>query len=148
MGVKNRCEASLRRISLGKYQTTLYNKHGSAFHSSVIGGLITILAVSIIGAAIILQLIAVFNKSHYNLDIEGGFIQAYLMDDGNDIHENMTSYSDYVPIKIRDFPDIMGESNIILMNPSVNDTLNCTNINVEVGVIMFEGNNRTFNAPL
>ena len=100
MGVKNRCEASLRRISLGKYQTTLYNKNGSAFHSSVIGGLITILAVSIIGAAILIQLIDVFNKSHYNLDVEGEFIQAYQIDDNYMLHENMTSCSDCVPIKI------------------------------------------------
>ena len=81
MGVKNRCEASLRKISLGKYQTTLYNKNGSAFHSSVIGGLVTILAVSIIGVAILIQLLGVINKSHYNLDIEGELIQAYVVDD-------------------------------------------------------------------
>ena len=150
MGVKNRCEASLRKISLGKYQTTLYNKNGSAFHSSAIGGLITIFAVSIIGAAILIQLIAVFNKSHYNLDIEGELIQAYLLDDNYMLHENMTSCSDYVPIKIRDFPKIIGNSKIILINPSssVNDTLNCTNINVEVVVRMFEGNFTAFNVPL
>ena len=77
MSFKNSCSITLRKISLGKYQTTLYNKHGSAFHSSVLGGIVTILALSIIGAAIIVQLVAVLTKSHYNLDIEGKTIQAY-----------------------------------------------------------------------
>ena len=40
-------------ISLGKYQTTLYNKHGSAFQSSVVGGIVTILSVVVIGTAIL-----------------------------------------------------------------------------------------------
>ena len=53
MSVKIRCEWLLRRISLGAYKTTLYNKHGSSVQSSVLGGLLTILAVSIIGAAIL-----------------------------------------------------------------------------------------------
>ena len=70
-------ERSLRLVSLGKYQTTLYNRHGSAFQSSVSGGLITILAVAIIGAAILTQLIAVFSKYHQNLDIEGQLLKAY-----------------------------------------------------------------------
>ena len=65
------CMKALRVISLGKYQTTLYNRHDSAFHSSAVGGLITILSVTLVGAAILSQLIAVFSKSHYNLDIEG-----------------------------------------------------------------------------
>ena len=51
--IRDSCEKSLRVISLGKYQTTLYTKHGSAFHSSVLGGLITIIAVAAIGAAIL-----------------------------------------------------------------------------------------------
>ena len=61
----------LRLISLGKYQTTFYNRHGSAFQSSVLGGVITIIAVAIIGAAILQQFYGVFTKSHYNLDVEG-----------------------------------------------------------------------------
>ena len=77
---KKRCEHYLRVISLGKYQTTLYNKNGSAFQSSVLGGIMTILAVIVIGAAILQQLIAVFQKVHYNLDVEAEFIQAYYMD--------------------------------------------------------------------
>ena len=77
MTVRKSCETALRQISLGKYQTTLYNKNGSAFHSSVLGGLVTILALSVIGAAIFVQLKAVFSRSHYNLDIEGKQIQAY-----------------------------------------------------------------------
>ena len=58
--IRDSCEKSLRVISLGKYQTTLYTKHGSAFHSSELGGLITIIAVAAIGAAILQQLIALF----------------------------------------------------------------------------------------
>ena len=109
MTVKKRCEATLRQISLGKYHTTLYNKHGSPFNSSVIGGLVTILAVSIIGVAILINLLAVFNKSHYNLDIEGELINAYLVDDRGIIHQNVTSCSSCVPIRIRDFTNIMGD---------------------------------------
>ena len=120
MTVKKRCEVTLRQLSLGKYQTTLYNKHGSAFHSSVIGGLVTILAVSIIGASILIQLLAVFNKSHYNLDIEAELIQAYLTDDNGMLHQNMTTCSSCVPIRIRDFPNIVGDTRIMLEAPSVN----------------------------
>ena len=36
----------------------------------------------------------------------------------------------------------------MLINPSVNDTLNCTNINVEVVVALFEGNFTAFNVTL
>ena len=78
--LKKMCTAKIRGISLGKYQTTLYNKNGSAFHSSVLGGLLTILSVAVVGAAILQQLINVFAKSHYNLDIEGQLVQAYKLD--------------------------------------------------------------------
>ena len=60
----------MRAISLGKYQTTLYNKSDTPFRSSALGGLVTIFAVSIIGYFMVDQLVSVLSKSHYNLDIE------------------------------------------------------------------------------
>ena len=148
MTVKKRCEAILRQISLGKYHTTLYNKHGSAFHSSVLGGLITILAVSIIGVAILIQLLGVFNKSHYNLDIEAELIQAYVADNSYNLHQNATTCSSCVPIRIRDFTNIMRNTSIDLLNTSVNDKLNCTDITAEVVVEMFGGHTTIFNVSL
>ena len=63
-------------------------------------------------------------------------------------HENYTSCSSCVPIKIRDFPNVIGESKIRLIKSSINDTLNCTNINVEGRFDMFEGDNITFKVTL
>ena len=40
-------------MSLGKYQTTFYNKSGSAFQSSVVGGVVTIIALVIITIIIV-----------------------------------------------------------------------------------------------
>ena len=106
--MKKRCEAILRQVSLGKYQMTLYNKHGSAFHSSVLGGLISILAVGLIGTAILILLIDVFSQSHFNLDVdESSMIQAYQMDRNGMIHQDMTTCSSCVPIKMSDFQEII-----------------------------------------
>ena len=80
------CQSALRMISLGKYQTTLYNKHGSAFQSSVVGGIVTILSVAVIGTAILQQLVAVFSKSHYNLDVESQLFKAYQRDENSTLH--------------------------------------------------------------
>jgi len=67
-------------VSLGKYQTTFYNKSGSAFQSSVVGGVVTIIAVLIVGFIIVEQLISVFSRAHHNLDIDGEIIEAYTCD--------------------------------------------------------------------
>ena len=72
-----RCLEVLQVISLGKYQTTFYNRHGSAFQSSALGGLITLVAVGAISVAIMYQLVYVFSMKHYNLDIYSEKIQAY-----------------------------------------------------------------------
>ena len=68
----------MRAISLGKYQTTLYNKSHTPFRSSALGGLVTLIAVSIIGYFMVDQLLSVISKSHYNLDLEAQQIEAYL----------------------------------------------------------------------
>ena len=101
---KKRCEHYLRVISLGKYQTTLYNKNGSAFQSSALGGIMTILAMAVIGIAILFQLIAVFSQSHYNLDIEGLRIEGYYIDDNNTLHANTTNCKQCIAITMRDYP--------------------------------------------
>ena len=43
--MKASAKKCLRFISLGKYQTTLYNQTGSPFMSSVIGGVITLVLI-------------------------------------------------------------------------------------------------------
>ena len=76
--VKIRCEQLMRDISLGKYQTTIYNKQNQSFQSSVFGGLLTFLFGSIIGVAVLFQVISVVSESHFNLDLDGKLIQAYV----------------------------------------------------------------------
>ena len=61
------------------------------------------------------------------------------MDDNLNIHENITTCSSCVSIKIRDFPDIIGNTAISLINLPGNDNLNCTNTTLVVVVKMFEG---------
>ena len=91
----------LRKISLGKYQTTLINKHGLASYSSALGGIVTIVAMSVIGIAILLQLVAVFTTSHYSLDIEGQLIQAYVDNSEGYIQGNVTTCSSCKAITVR-----------------------------------------------
>ena len=47
--MKEKLARYLRAISLGKYQTTMYNKNGSPFMSSALGGIVTLLFVALIG---------------------------------------------------------------------------------------------------
>ena len=72
--MKTAAKRCLRLISLGKYQTTLYNKNGSPFMSSVLGGIITII---LILALVLNQLISTFSLSRYNLDLTSKPIKAY-----------------------------------------------------------------------
>ena len=62
---------------MGKYQTTFYNKSGSAFQSSVVGGVVTIIALILVGLVILKLLIDVFSQEHHNLDIQADIINAY-----------------------------------------------------------------------
>ena len=64
-------------ISLGKYQTTLYNKNGSPFMSSVLGGIITLILILALVPFITTQLISTFSLSRYNIDMTSKPIKAY-----------------------------------------------------------------------
>jgi hypothetical protein len=60
----------LRAISLGKYNTTLYNKSGSTSISSVKGGIITLMLVLAIIGYSISVLSSTFARERYNLDMQ------------------------------------------------------------------------------
>ena len=83
----------MRAISLGKYQTTLYNKSYTPFRSSALGGVVTLVAVSVIGYFMVDQLVSVIAKTHYNLDLEAHQIEAYLDVNGQKMGEGKTSCS-------------------------------------------------------
>lgn len=51
---------ALKAISVGKYPTTLYNKSGNAYQSSVLGGLISIAIFIGIGFLAITSTIEIF----------------------------------------------------------------------------------------
>ena len=57
----------------------------------MLGGVITILAGGVIGVSIILNMMAMFSRSHYNLDLESQLIKAYIADVNGALHfENTT----------------------------------------------------------
>ncbi len=66
-----------RLISLGKYQTTLYNKNGSPYMSSVLGGIVTLILMLLIGIYSVSILIDTIGKERYNLDLFSQKIRAY-----------------------------------------------------------------------
>jgi hypothetical protein len=75
--MKEKLAKCLRAISVGKYQTTLYNKTGLPYMSSVLGGLITLICVLIIFTYSIFLLISIFQKERYNLEMTTQEIRAY-----------------------------------------------------------------------
>ena len=81
----------VRAISVGKYQTTLYNKTGLPYMSSVLGGLITLVCVLIIATYSVFLLISIFQKDRYNLDMTSQEIRAYQRDENNRLQKNLTN---------------------------------------------------------
>lgn len=59
----------LKTISIGKYPTTLYNKSGTTFQGSIIGGIVSIMAFGTIGYLLVATLVHVFLQTHYNVDV-------------------------------------------------------------------------------
>lgn len=57
----------MKAISIGKYQTTLYNKSGNSFESSVLGGLVSLAMLIGIGLLLILSLIDIFMEKQFDL---------------------------------------------------------------------------------
>ena len=86
--MKEKTARCLRSVSLGKYQTTLYNKTGSPFMSSVIGGIITLVLALVIGVYSVSLLTSIFGKDRYNLDMRSQEIRAYQLDDNGYLQKN------------------------------------------------------------
>ncbi len=76
----------LRIISFGKYQTTIYNKSGSAFYSSAMGGLITLLVLTVISGIGFYLLLDIFLKNHYNLTVSSIPINALIQDSSDTLY--------------------------------------------------------------
>lgn len=100
----------LRIISMGQYQTTLYNKTGTPFFSSVLGGVITLVMVAGIGSAIVWILTSVLMWSHFNLDISAESIQAYMAKNDSQYYESSVTdcLSNCRQIKVKDYPALLG----------------------------------------
>jgi hypothetical protein len=81
--MKEKLARYLRAISLGKYQTTLYNKDGSPFKSSVVGGIITFFLVILVGVFSGSLLSDTFFKKTYTLDMQSQEIRAYYLTSTN-----------------------------------------------------------------
>ncbi len=75
--MKEKAKRRLRLLSLGKYQTTFYNKKESIFMSSVLEGVITLILVLASAAIITDQLVTTVKQSRYNLDLTAMPINAY-----------------------------------------------------------------------
>lgn len=71
---------ALKAISVGKYSTTLYTKSGTTYHASVIGGIASILIFLGIGYLLVLSLVDIFERAHYNINVALMNIDAYLHD--------------------------------------------------------------------
>jgi len=69
---------ALKIISIGKYQTTLYTKQGTAFNSSALGGIVTIALIITMASLIIPLLISLFRDCHMNMDVTTTKINSYL----------------------------------------------------------------------
>ncbi len=67
----------VRALSLGKYNTILYNKTGSNSMSSLTGGIITMMIGLLISFYSVFILWSIFGKENYNIDLKSQEIRAY-----------------------------------------------------------------------
>ena len=104
----------LRIISVGKYQTTLYNKSGDFYKSSVIGGLITLLLIVLFGTMITYFLTVTIKKDHYDMESQEQILNGYLEHNGT-FSTTMTTCQGEIcrDFKIRDLPTLL-EANLTL----------------------------------
>ena len=58
----------LRKISVGKYQTKLYDRNGEGSYSTVLGGLFTLVSSMVLGVISISILFSTISRRHYNMD--------------------------------------------------------------------------------
>lgn len=83
-------KAGLKAISVGKYQTTLYTKHGTTYYGSALGGIVTITIFITMATMIIPDIISVLTVKHYNLDISDTKLNNYKRDDNYALYQNST----------------------------------------------------------
>lgn len=109
--MKKRITSLIYASSLGKYQTTLYNKEGKPYQSSVRGGCLTIILILILGTIMVYFLVDCLDGSHQNLDLSGVPMRGYNQTDTKEIFANMTMCEgrDCEEIKIRDYRDMYGD---------------------------------------
>ena len=129
----------VRAISVGKYQTTLYNKTGLPYMSSVLGGLITLVCVLIIATYSVFLLISIFQKERYNLDMKSQEIRAYQVDDHYRLQKNLTSCEtgNCRDILVSDWEEVCNDIEIYIY--ALNTTVN---VSVSAWIEGFDGNNQ------
>lgn len=124
----------LRVVSLGKYPTVFYDrKTGSASYSSVLGGLISLVLFAILGSAILVELIAVFAKTHWNQDISIKKIQA-LREDGN-LSCDSASSPECFPVTYKDFDRLLSQYRYYVNGIGAELTdINCNQIIMSINI--------------
>ncbi len=114
--MKEKVAKSLRAISVGKYQTTLYNKTGTPYMSTVCGGIITLLFILIIGTYSVFLLTSIYQKESYNLDMKSQEIRAYQQDRFGKLQQNLTNCQsgDCRDLLVSDWNEVCDEIEFLL----------------------------------
>ena len=93
----------VRKVSVGKYQTTFYHKGGSAYQSSICGGLISLLLITVIGIGIVSQVFDLLLRSNYSLNQSTQRLAYYQADQLKTIHKGQISTcNDCIEVKVKD----------------------------------------------
>ena len=99
---------------------------------------------AIVGTTIVHQLIGVFSKSHYNLNTDSQFLQAYLYTDNGagGLQEDSLWYNNPNEpprsIYLRDFSKLIDDSFLLnlYLDPSI-PNITCSNFQAEVTLTLF-----------
>ena len=117
--MKERISRALKTISIGKYQTTLYNKQGSSYQASVVGGVATILILILFAAILVSSMIEVYSRKRHYVDSEVIKLNAYeevLSEEGLFVFGDPTCdpSENCKDILVKDFFNIIQSANIKL----------------------------------
>lgn len=138
--MRSKVASLLKGISLGQYQTTLYNKQGSAFQSSVQGGLVTLVLMIGIFTFATSLLVDNFRKVRFNLDITAEPINAYNVTEDDSIYANRTLCTEGCRnIQVRDFPTTLGT----FFSISLFNATNCSDFRATLYIQKFGDNSCT-----
>jgi len=107
---------ALKAISFGKYPTTLYNKSGTTYHASVIGGITSIAFIVGFCYLLIVSLVEIFQRVHYNVNISSSKIDAYLYDENYTLLNETacTAPDECKQFKMKDINSLFEPADIIL----------------------------------